>query len=97
MTDSLVDALAKLSSRGKDAVGQSVVLRTGTVIANRAGSPDSNLIGIRVGAASGGDPDDVATTMDYYDMPTLTLVSTGDVVYWLQTTNGFGLVLCKKR
>lgn len=97
MAKNLVEAITIMAQRNSDSVGFPVTLRTGTVIANRAGSPDANLVGIRVGAASGGDPDDITTTTDYYDIPTLAVVSVNDVVFWLQTSTGYGLVLGKKR
>lgn len=93
----LVDAITLMSSRNADAVGNGVHLRTGTVIANRAGATDANLVGIRVGAASSGASDDASQIVNYYDIPTLVALTVGDVVFWLQTDTGFGLVLGKKR
>jgi hypothetical protein len=93
----LVDAITLMTSRGSDSVGNGVTLRTGTVIANRVGATDANLVGIRVGAASSGASDDASTVVNYYDIPTLVVVTVGDVVFWLQTDTGFGLVLGKKR
>lgn len=92
----LVDAITLMTSRGSDSVGNGVSLRTGTVIANRAGATDANLVGIRVGAASSGAPDDASAAVNYYDIPTLVAVTIGQVVFWLQTDTGFGLVLGKK-
>lgn len=92
----LVEAITLVSSRNSDTVGNGVSLRTGTVIANRVGATDPNLVGIRVGAASSGASDDASVAVDYYDIPTLVVVTVGQVVFWLQTDTGFGLVLGKK-
>ena len=86
-----------MTSRGSDSVGNGVSLRTGTVIANRVGATDANLVGIAVGSASSGASDDISQIVKYYDVPTLASVTIGDVVFWLQTDTGFGLVLGKKR
>jgi hypothetical protein len=92
----LIDALGVIGTRNNNLVGQGIRLRTGTVIANQEDTTDVNLVGIRVGEAAGVDDDDLSEVVDYYDIPTLVEVDVDDVVFWLQTNTGFGLVLGKK-
>lgn len=90
MEDPLVTALDQIKSRQLED-RQAVRLRKGVVHSVDAANP--SLVTINVGSNFYTEGDLYSGTAQYPNMPTVGPVSTGDVVFWLQTKSGAGLVL----